>query len=76
MSAKAIYEATGKDLLNRFLNHTSATAYFVSVNEKTNLADLTIHHPWLNNGQVCFNFFSSNFILIYLNILIAIGCET
>ena len=47
MSAKAIREASGKDLLNRFLNQTASISRFVSVDEKTNLNDLANQHPWL-----------------------------
>ena len=49
MSAKAIREALGKDLLNRFLmpNSQVIPSRFVSVNEKTNLIDLANQHPWL-----------------------------
>lgn len=51
MSAKAIREATGKDLLNRFLDGSSgaAKARFASVNEDTQWEQLVIDHPWLND---------------------------
>lgn len=48
MSAKPILEVTGKDLLNKFLTPTAVPSRFVSVNEKTNLANLGNEYPWLN----------------------------
>lgn len=49
MSAKAIREATGKDLLNRLLNGSAGAARcnFASVNETTNWTDLVANNPWL-----------------------------
>lgn len=60
MSAKAVSEACGKDLLNRFLSGTANNSRFVSVNEKTNLNDLSIEHPWLTrevspDSNICNN---------------------
>ena len=55
MSAKAIREANGKDILNRFLDSVASHSKFVSVDEHTNLADLANQHPWLTQ-QVCFYF--------------------
>lgn len=52
MSAKAIREATGKDLLNRFLAGTACRARFASVDEKTNLASLADEHEWLKNEKL------------------------
>lgn len=48
MSAKAIYEATGKDLLNRHLSDTCAKCRFASVNEATNFDALVAANPWLH----------------------------
>ncbi|XP_014246746.1 ATP-citrate synthase [Cimex lectularius] len=48
MSAKAIREATGKDLLNRHLSSSSlAKCRFATVTESTNWSDLLNEHPWL-----------------------------
>lgn len=50
MSAKAISEATGKDILNRHLNQNGAgvaTCRFVSVNTQTDWAQLAANNPWL-----------------------------
>jgi len=49
MSAKAIREATGKDLLNRFLSKTSGAAQnrFASVDENTKWEALIAANPWL-----------------------------
>lgn len=49
MSAKAIREATGKDLLNRLLdaNSGAARSKFAAVNETTNWNELIANNPWL-----------------------------
>ncbi|XP_030081304.1 ATP-citrate synthase isoform X2 [Drosophila hydei] len=50
MSAKAITEATGKDILNRHLNQHGAGAAncrFATVNAETDWSKLSIDHPWL-----------------------------
>lgn len=49
MSAKAIREATGKDILNRLLDSTSGAApcKFASVTSNTNWNELVASHPWL-----------------------------
>lgn len=51
MSAKAIREATGKDILNRLLDSSSGAArcHFASVNSETNWDDLLASHPWLQS---------------------------
>lgn len=52
MSAKAISEATGKDILNRFLNDNGAgvqTCRFATVNMKTDWSQLAAQQPWLLN---------------------------
>lgn len=51
MSAKAIREATGKDLLNRLLNGSAGAARcnFATVNEATNWESLVGNNPWLLN---------------------------
>lgn len=49
MSAKAISEATGKDIINRNLDPNTAAAKcrYATVNEDTKLADLVADNPWL-----------------------------
>lgn len=49
MSAKAIREATGKDILNRFLVNGAGAAHcrFASVNETTKWDQLLVENPWL-----------------------------
>lgn len=49
MSAKAIREATGKDILNRFLEGGSGAAKcrFASLDENTQWSQLVVDHPWL-----------------------------
>lgn len=52
MSAKAIREATGKDILNRLLDSSSgaAKAQFATVNSETNWDHLRTTHPWLETS--------------------------
>lgn len=52
MSAKAIGEATGKDLLNRLLDASAGAAQckFATVNEKTNWNELVSKNPWLQTS--------------------------
>lgn len=49
MSAKAIREATGKDILNRLLDNSSGAAHcqFATVNSETNWSELVASNPWL-----------------------------
>lgn len=48
MSAKAIYEATGKGLLNKHLNCDSVSrAKYATVENDTDWDDLKRDHPWL-----------------------------
>lgn len=52
MSAKAIREATGKDILNRHLNHHGAPftpCRFATVNMQTDWSDLVAQQQWLSN---------------------------
>lgn len=48
MSAKAIREATGKDLLNKFLKGTASASRYAVVNEDTNFNDVVANNPWLS----------------------------
>jgi ATP citrate (pro-S)-lyase len=60
MSAKAIREASGKDLINRNLPTGTAAAkcQFASVTEATDWAELLSNNPWLQT-QVNFKFIYS-----------------
>lgn len=50
MSAKAIREATGKDILNRNLKNVgAATCRFAAVTAETNWSDLLQANPWLES---------------------------
>lgn len=49
MSAKAISEATGKDILNRHLGANNANCRFVSVNQDTDFGMLANQNSWLLN---------------------------
>lgn len=53
MSAKAIREATGKDLLNRFLKGTAAPCRYAVVNEDTNFDSVVADNPWLKQEVSC-----------------------
>jgi ATP citrate (pro-S)-lyase len=64
MSAKAISEATGKDIINRNLAPlTSAVkCRFASINENTKWEDLVLDNPWLKTEVLILN------ILFLINI--------
>lgn len=49
MSAKAIREATGKDIINRHLvgDHGAAKCRFAAVDESTQWSQLVVDNPWL-----------------------------
>lgn len=51
MSAKAIREATGKELINKYLEGGNeigvAKSRFASVNETTDWNQLAVENPWL-----------------------------
>ena len=48
MSAKAIYEATGKDLLNRFLcSGAVVKSQFAVIDENTDWQKVVDENPWL-----------------------------
>lgn len=63
MSAKAISEATGKDIINRNLAPlTSAVkCRFASVNENTKWEDLVLDNPWLKS-EVIILFYHMNIL--------------
>lgn len=54
MSAKAIREATGKDLINRLLSNGTAAAKcrFASVDPDTKFSDLVDQNPWLKTEKL------------------------
>lgn len=53
MSAKAIREATGKNLINRHLAETAAVkCRFASVGADTKFSDLVADNPWLKNEKL------------------------
>ncbi|CAG2166518.1 unnamed protein product [Oppiella nova] len=52
MSAKAIREATGKDLLNRYLKGSANNSRYAVVNEDTNYSDLIASNPWLKTERL------------------------
>lgn len=68
MSAKAIREATGKDILNRLLDSSSGAAkcQFATVNSETNWDHLRTTHPWLETSvSFClFYYFSQCFFFL------------
>lgn len=53
MSAKAIREATGKGLINKYLECGAETgtqkSRFASVTETTDWSQLVVEHPWLES---------------------------
>lgn len=55
MSAKAIREATGKDILNRHLLNTTeagAQCKFATVTQETNWTELVQKNPWLQTEKL------------------------
>jgi len=54
MAAKAIREATGKDLINRKLSvgTKAAKCRFVSITENTNWIDIVNEHSWLKTERL------------------------
>lgn len=54
MSAKAIYEATGKDLINRKLSSGTNVikCRFVTITEEINWTDIINDHPWLQTERL------------------------
>ena len=48
MSAKAISEAKGKELLNKFLDESAMLNKVASVNVDVNWNQLIADNPWLN----------------------------
>lgn len=54
MSAKAIREATGKDLINRKLpiGTDAVKCQFVTITEQTNWADVVNKNPWLQTEKL------------------------
>lgn len=54
MSAKAIREATGKDLINRKLGNRTKAAKcrFVPIDENTNWNTIVDDNPWLKNEKL------------------------
>lgn len=59
MSAKAIYESKGKELLNKFLNDEAMKNRVAEVTEGVNWDKLTQENPWLltevGNSPQCFH---------------------
>ena len=47
MSAKAISEASGKTILNKYLGQVAARCQLVSVNEHTSFNQLVNENDWL-----------------------------
>lgn len=54
MAAKAVREATGKDLINRKLplGTKAAKCRFVSITENTNWIDIVNEYPWLKTERL------------------------
>lgn len=52
MSAKAISEASGKTILNKFLGDVAAPCLLVSVDEKTSFHKLTSENSWLKTNSL------------------------
>lgn len=57
MSAKAISEASGKTILNKFLGDVAAPCLLVSVDERTSFNKLTNENSWLKTSVSFLDFF-------------------
>lgn len=57
MSAKAIYEAAGKELLNKSLEGTTIKNKFVTVTEDVNWPQLIADNPWLQTEVMSRRFY-------------------
>lgn len=75
MSAKAIREATGKDILNRTLdrNTSVATSRFASVTPETRWDDLLSANPWLANTVRQYSNSELNYFFHFIFIVAAVG---
>lgn len=75
MSTKAIYEATGKKILNKYLGSTAEECRCVSIDQDTNWEDLLANNRWLETEVLyrqinpCGNEETVFFVL-------AFGCQT
>jgi hypothetical protein len=72
MSAKAIREATGKSILNKYLKDVAAVSLLASVDESTSYEQLAQQNPWLNQVvsdalQVDRSTTTNRVLLLYLN---------
>jgi hypothetical protein len=47
MSTKAIYEVTGKKLLNKYLGSTAVECRCVSIDADTNWNEIVVNNVWL-----------------------------
>lgn len=79
MSAKAIREATGKDILNRHLGNVAGAApcKFAAVSSETNWSELVQQNPWLETTVSNLIFRFHCFVLFIarpLNIIYAFKC--
>ena len=62
MSAKAIREACGKGLLNKFLSGVADPCQYASVNENTDWDKLVQENPWLKT-KVTLIIYKGNLII-------------
>lgn len=69
MSAKAIYEATGKDLLNRFLCSSAVVkSQFAVIDENSDWQKVVDENPWLlREVNILFNYFVIKFCSVVFN---------
>ena len=70
MSAKAVNEATGKNLLNKCIEGQAAVqCRFASVNKDTNWTALAQDNPWLNS-EVSSNLFYKIVCFVLLGVIL------
>ena len=71
MSTKAIYEVTGKQILNKYLDSTAAECRCISVNADTNWNEFIANNRWLET-EVLMKFFVFFFSLIIFKLFISL----
>lgn len=57
MSTKAIYEGTGKKLLNKYLASTAVECRCVNIDAESDWNDIVVKNPWLQTEVTKNKFF-------------------
>lgn len=73
MSTKAIYEATGKKILNKYLNSTAVECRCVSIDDDTDWNDVIAKNAWLQT-EVKFSINLFRKLIRFFLLILAFGC--